>query len=179
MFTLKINSNFMLISGVLCGSLTWRHHPAHPQISRSICHTPLCRLSPRASCSNQTFAACAFLPKHSVAFCLPVEATVHTPVSETHPYEDPDPASMPPDMGYGCKMVDGVMHVYTTRNIMEKWDVYTYETHNLFTWHNVGPSLFVFDFANRSTELDLPYPDLQEYIADMNVMMALIINGPV
>uniref|UniRef100_A0A8C6TT79 AMP deaminase n=1 Tax=Neogobius melanostomus TaxID=47308 RepID=A0A8C6TT79_9GOBI len=31
----------------------------------------------------------------------------------------------------------------------------------------------------RSTELDLPYPDLQEYIADMNVMMALIINGPV
>ncbi|TKS77497.1 AMP deaminase 2 [Collichthys lucidus] len=78
------------------------------------------------------------------------EATVHPPVSETHPYENQDPASMPPDMGYGCKMVDGVMHVYTTRNVMEK-----------------------------STELDLPYPDLQEYIADMNVMMALIINGPV
>uniref|UniRef100_A0A6Q2WTL4 AMP deaminase n=1 Tax=Esox lucius TaxID=8010 RepID=A0A6Q2WTL4_ESOLU len=32
---------------------------------------------------------------------------------------------------------------------------------------------------SRSTELDLPYPDLKEYIADMNVMMALIINGPV
>lgn len=31
----------------------------------------------------------------------------------------------------------------------------------------------------RSTELDLPYPDLKEYIADMNVMMALVINGPV
>lgn len=31
----------------------------------------------------------------------------------------------------------------------------------------------------RSGELDLPYPDLKEYIADMNVMMALIINGPV
>uniref|UniRef100_A0AAR2J0K9 AMP deaminase 2 n=1 Tax=Pygocentrus nattereri TaxID=42514 RepID=A0AAR2J0K9_PYGNA len=29
------------------------------------------------------------------------------------------------------------------------------------------------------TALDLPYPDLQEYIVDMNVMMALIINGPV
>ncbi|KAK2897733.1 AMP deaminase 2 isoform X1 [Channa argus] len=78
------------------------------------------------------------------------DATVHPPVSETHPYENQDPASMPPDLGYGCKMVDGVMHVYTTRNIMEK-----------------------------STELDLPYPDLQDYIADMNVMMALIINGPV
>ncbi|XP_071399655.1 AMP deaminase 2 isoform X2 [Centroberyx affinis] len=77
-------------------------------------------------------------------------ATVHPPVSETHPYESQDPASMPPDMGYGCKMVNGVVHVYTTRNIMDK-----------------------------STELDLPYPDLQEYIVDMNVMMALIINGPV
>uniref|UniRef100_A0A673HSP4 AMP deaminase n=1 Tax=Sinocyclocheilus rhinocerous TaxID=307959 RepID=A0A673HSP4_9TELE len=35
------------------------------------------------------------------------------------------------------------------------------------------------EMIRRSTELDLPYPDLQEYIADMNVMMALIINGPV
>ncbi|KAF1390590.1 hypothetical protein PFLUV_G00059610 [Perca fluviatilis] len=77
-------------------------------------------------------------------------ATMHPPVSKTHPYENQDPASMPHDLGYSCKMVDGVMHVYTTRNVMEK-----------------------------STELDLPYPDLQEYIADMNVMMALIINGPV
>lgn len=39
--------------------------------------------------------------------------------------------------------------------------------------------LKIFYVTNRSTELDLPYPDLQEYIADMNVMMALIINGPV
>ncbi|KAF6724797.1 AMP deaminase 2 [Oryzias melastigma] len=77
-------------------------------------------------------------------------ATVHPPVSKTHPYDNLNPASMPPDLGYGCKMVNGVMHVYTKRNFMEK-----------------------------STELDLPYPDLQEYIADMNVMMALIINGPV
>uniref|UniRef100_A0A3P9KQK4 AMP deaminase n=1 Tax=Oryzias latipes TaxID=8090 RepID=A0A3P9KQK4_ORYLA len=77
-------------------------------------------------------------------------ATVHPPVSKTHPYDNMNPASMPPDLGYGCKMVNGVMHVYTKRNFMEK-----------------------------STELDLPYPDLQEYIGDMNVMMALIINGPV
>uniref|UniRef100_A0A3P9A8N1 AMP deaminase n=1 Tax=Esox lucius TaxID=8010 RepID=A0A3P9A8N1_ESOLU len=75
---------------------------------------------------------------------------VHPPVSATHPYENLDPASMPPDVGYGCKMVDGVVHIYTDKDTMDK-----------------------------STELDLPYPDLQEYIADMNVMMALIINGPV
>ncbi|XP_058497831.1 AMP deaminase 2 isoform X1 [Solea solea] len=76
--------------------------------------------------------------------------TMHPPVAEIHPYDNQDPSSMPPDIGYGCKMVDGVMHVYTTRSTMEK-----------------------------RTELDLPYPDLHEYIADMNVMMALIINGPV
>ncbi|XP_029906950.1 AMP deaminase 2 isoform X2 [Myripristis murdjan] len=78
------------------------------------------------------------------------DAPVHPPVSETHPYENLDPKSMPPDTGYGCKMVDGVIHVYTKKSPMDK-----------------------------STELDLPYPDLNEYIADMNVMMALIINGPV
>ncbi|KAK9970536.1 hypothetical protein ABG768_026472 [Culter alburnus] len=81
------------------------------------------------------------MPESSVS----ANATVHPPVSETHPYEGFDPAKMAPGLGYTCKMVDGVVHVYT---------------------HN-------------SSELDLPYPDLQEYIADMNMMMALIINGPV
>uniref|UniRef100_A0A673YCR8 AMP deaminase n=1 Tax=Salmo trutta TaxID=8032 RepID=A0A673YCR8_SALTR len=75
---------------------------------------------------------------------------LHPPVSETHPYENQVTKNMPADTGYSCKMVDGVMHVYTKKSPMEK-----------------------------STELDLPYPDLKEYIADMNVMMALIINGPV
>ncbi|XP_026023729.1 AMP deaminase 2 isoform X1 [Maylandia zebra] len=78
------------------------------------------------------------------------DAPVHPPVSETHPYDNQDPNNMPPDTGYGCKMVDGVVHVYTKKTNMDK-----------------------------SGELDLPYPDLKEYIADMNVMMALIINGPV
>lgn len=40
-----------------------------------------------------------------------------------------------------------------------------------------GLTSYVLHF--RSTELDLPYPDLKEYIADLNVMMALVINGPV
>ncbi|XP_072571174.1 AMP deaminase 2-like isoform X2 [Paramormyrops kingsleyae] len=78
------------------------------------------------------------------------DAPVHPPVSKTHPYEGQDPKNMPADIGYGLRMVDGVVHVYTKRNTLEK-----------------------------STELDLPYPDLQEYITDMNMMMALIINGPV
>ncbi|XP_026162154.1 AMP deaminase 2 isoform X3 [Mastacembelus armatus] len=78
------------------------------------------------------------------------DAPVHPPVSETHPYDNQDPDIMPADTGYGCKMVDGVVHVYTKKTNMDK-----------------------------STEVDLPYPDLKEYIADMNVMMSLIINGPV
>ncbi|XP_041636954.1 AMP deaminase 2 isoform X2 [Cheilinus undulatus] len=78
------------------------------------------------------------------------DAPVHPPVSETHPYDNQDPKNMPLDAGYGCKMVDGVVHVYTKKTNMDK-----------------------------SSELDLPYPDLNDYIADMNIMMALIINGPV
>nr|XP_055073443.1 AMP deaminase 2 isoform X3 [Misgurnus anguillicaudatus] len=78
------------------------------------------------------------------------DAPVHPPVSKTHPYEGQDMKNLPSDLGYSCKMVDGVVHVYTKQNPMDK-----------------------------STELDLPYPDLQEFITDMNVMMALIINGPV
>ncbi|KAJ8265855.1 hypothetical protein COCON_G00149540 [Conger conger] len=94
-------------------------------------------------------------PKHCFDNCIPqtplaADVPVHPPVSETHPYEDLDPKNMPGDSGFGCKMVDGVMHVYSRRSSMEK-----------------------------SAELDLPYPDLPEYIADMNIMMALIINGPV
>uniref|UniRef100_A0A6Q2XSE7 AMP deaminase 2 n=1 Tax=Esox lucius TaxID=8010 RepID=A0A6Q2XSE7_ESOLU len=43
-----------------------------------------------------------------MAFLPDLDQTVHPPVSATHPYENLDPASMPPDVGYGCKMVDGV-----------------------------------------------------------------------
>uniref|UniRef100_A0A673YM03 AMP deaminase n=1 Tax=Salmo trutta TaxID=8032 RepID=A0A673YM03_SALTR len=86
------------------------------------------------------------IPETSVT----ADQTVHPPVSTTHPYENQDPACMPPDIGYGCKVVNGVVHIYTNKDTMEK-----------------------------STELELPYPDQQDYINDMNVMMALIINGPV
>lgn len=48
------------------------------------------------------------------------EAAAPVPVSESHPYQDPNPANVPPDTGYGCKMVDGVMHVYISRSVMEK-----------------------------------------------------------
>ncbi|CAI9554876.1 unnamed protein product [Staurois parvus] len=57
---------------------------------------------------------------------------------------------MPSDLDFGLKMVNGVIHVYTKR-----------------------------DITDATTELDLPYPDLQEFVADMNVLMALIINGPI
>ena len=48
------------------------------------------------------------------------DAPVHPPVSKTHPYENQDPKNMPGDTGYSCKMVDGVVHVYTKKSPMEK-----------------------------------------------------------
>lgn len=48
------------------------------------------------------------------------DAPVHPPVSETHPYDNQDPKNMPADTGYGCKMVDGVVHVYTKKTNMDK-----------------------------------------------------------
>lgn len=48
------------------------------------------------------------------------DAPVHPPVSETHPYDNQDPKNMPADTGYGCQMVDGVVHVYTKKNNMDK-----------------------------------------------------------
>ncbi|XP_034623672.1 AMP deaminase 2 isoform X2 [Trachemys scripta elegans] len=78
------------------------------------------------------------------------DAPVHPPFTDQHPYEACLPEAMPADLGFGLRMVSGVIHVYTKRDVVD-----------------------------RSTELDLPYPDLQEFIADMNVLMALIINGPI
>lgn len=53
------------------------------------------------------------------------------------------------------------------------------EKNNFRTSYRVCLCNFSCALFFRSTELDLLYPDLKEYIADMNVMMALIINGPV
>ncbi|XP_018422496.1 PREDICTED: AMP deaminase 2 [Nanorana parkeri] len=91
-------------------------------------------------------------PPHEETADTPVaaDAPVHPPFSDQHPYEVCDSSTMPPDLGLGLKMVDGVIHVYTKRDVID-----------------------------TSTELDLPYPDLQEFVADMNVLMALIINGPI
>lgn len=50
----------------------------------------------------------------------PSGASKNAAASRTHPYENPERAGALPDLGYGCKMVDGVMHVYTERNVMEK-----------------------------------------------------------
>uniref|UniRef100_A0A8C2XCH9 AMP deaminase n=1 Tax=Cyclopterus lumpus TaxID=8103 RepID=A0A8C2XCH9_CYCLU len=49
------------------------------------------------------------------------DAPVHPPVSKTHPYDN-DPKNMPADTGYGCKMVGGVVHVYTKKNNMDKYN---------------------------------------------------------
>ncbi|XP_069489092.1 AMP deaminase 2 isoform X3 [Ambystoma mexicanum] len=78
------------------------------------------------------------------------DTPMRSPFSRNHPYEKCDATCMPQDLGFGLQMVDGVFHVYSTKEIMDK-----------------------------STEVDLPYLDLIEFVADMNVLMALIINGPI
>nr|XP_023497226.1 AMP deaminase 2 isoform X1 [Equus caballus] len=78
------------------------------------------------------------------------DAPVHPPALEQHPYEHCEPSTMPGDLGLGLRMVRGVMHVYTRREPDE-----------------------------HCSEVELPYPDLQEFVADVNVLMALIINGPI
>ncbi|XP_014635549.1 PREDICTED: AMP deaminase 2 isoform X1 [Ceratotherium simum simum] len=80
----------------------------------------------------------------------PADAPVHPPALEQHPYEHCEPSTMPGDLGLGLRMVRGVMHVYTRREPDE-----------------------------HCSEVELPYPDLQEFVADVNVLMALIINGPI
>lgn len=68
-----------------------------------------------------------FMTTFFVVFCLIVfffslpDAPVHPPVSETHPYDDMDSMILPPDAGYGCKMVDGVVHVFTRSYNMDKY----------------------------------------------------------
>ncbi|XP_069336971.1 AMP deaminase 2 isoform X5 [Eulemur rufifrons] len=78
------------------------------------------------------------------------DAPVHPPALEQHPYERCEPSTMPGDLGLGLRMVQGVVHVYTRREPDE-----------------------------HCSEVELPYPDLQEFVADVNVLMALIINGPI
>ncbi|EDL01944.1 adenosine monophosphate deaminase 2 (isoform L), isoform CRA_c, partial [Mus musculus] len=78
------------------------------------------------------------------------DAPVHPPALEQHPYEHCEPSAMPGDLGLGLRMVRGVVHVYTRR-----------------------------DPDEHCPEVELPYPDLQEFVADVNVLMALIINGPI
>ncbi|XP_036726317.1 AMP deaminase 2 isoform X1 [Balaenoptera musculus] len=78
------------------------------------------------------------------------DAPVHPPALEQHPYEHCEPSTMPGDLGLGLRVVQGVVHVYTRREPDE-----------------------------HCSEVELPYPDLQEFVADVNVLMALIINGPI
>ncbi|XP_078500898.1 AMP deaminase 2 isoform X3 [Lissotriton helveticus] len=78
------------------------------------------------------------------------DISMRYPFARQHPYEKCDPESMPEDIGCGLKMVHGVVHVYNKKDVMDK-----------------------------STEMDLPYLDLLEFVADMNVLLALIINGPI
>ncbi|UKJ88848.2 adenosine monophosphate deaminase 2 (isoform L) isoform 3 [Theileria orientalis] len=77
------------------------------------------------------------------------DASVHPPRLEEHPYEKCDPSTMPGDMGFGIRMIHGVVHLYSSR-----------------------------DPGENCTEIDLPCPSLKEFVSDHNSLMPLIINGP-
>lgn len=133
---------FVRVYELICSILTIRHTPVHPQIQIStICYTPgplhavtTCRLLK----SEVSYV--------SVIFCFFTDATVHPPASDKHPYENQDPASLPPDVGYGCKMVNGVMHVYTTRDIMEKYVAFDISFDFIFGFKSCLSSDFVHTF---------------------------------
>lgn len=55
-----------------------------------------------------------------VGCLLAADAPVHPPFAEQHPYETWDPQTMPADLGFGLKMVDGVVHVYTKQDLTDK-----------------------------------------------------------
>ncbi|TRY86024.1 hypothetical protein DNTS_029359 [Danionella cerebrum] len=48
------------------------------------------------------------------------DASVHPPVSKTHPYAGENLSNLPMDAGYGCKMVEGLVHVYTSKKNKNK-----------------------------------------------------------
>ncbi|KAJ6659454.1 hypothetical protein lerEdw1_018688 [Lerista edwardsae] len=48
------------------------------------------------------------------------DAPVHPPFTDQHPYENCEPESMPADLGFGLKMNNGVVHVYTRKDITDK-----------------------------------------------------------
>ena len=49
-----------------------------------------------------------------------LDAPMDPPASDTHPYEGQALSNMPSDTGYSCKMVDGVVHVYSKENHTDK-----------------------------------------------------------
>ncbi|XP_031824565.1 AMP deaminase 2 [Sarcophilus harrisii] len=48
------------------------------------------------------------------------DAPVHPPVLEQHPYDHCEPSAMPADLGFGLRMVRGVVHVYLKRGPEEQ-----------------------------------------------------------
>lgn len=55
-----------------------------------------------------------------VGCLLAADVPVHPPFAEQHPYEMWDPKTMPADLGFGLKMVNGVVHVYTKQDLTDK-----------------------------------------------------------
>lgn len=169
---------------VMCGSLTLRRNLAHPQISQSICHTPLNSLL-------ESDHSCMRVPTSFKAVTQSVSSQMpqctHLFLQRT-PMRTRTPPACPLTWVMAARWWM-VSCMCTRRGTLWKSEIFmmNHSVHACFIlqssmWRDANRrivSCLSFYVAYRSTELDLLYPDLQEYIADMNVMMALIINGPV
>ncbi|XP_039247750.2 AMP deaminase 2-like isoform X2 [Styela clava] len=80
---------------------------------------------------------------------LSEDVPYHPPPEYQSPYTEDKVKNVPPDLGYKLKLQHGVYHVYSDEHAL-----------------------------TREDPLELTYPDLAEFIMDLNHMMALIVDGP-
>lgn len=130
------------------------------------------------------------------------------PEEFSNPYAAEKLKNLPPDRGYKVKLQHGVFHVYVDESaiarlveqmlsniyhvllICTKWKVKWLQNHTHTTCVYIGNTLFACPshdlaetltprfFLSREDPIDLCYPDLAEFIGDLNHMMAMVVNGP-
>ena len=86
---------------------------------------------------------------HPYCYQLTITLPTDHPIHPPSTEGDPFEVDFPDDLNCVLKTVQGVVHVYQSQEMFEKGE-----------------------------PIELPYPDRQTFLADMNKLMALIANGP-